>query len=109
MTKSDQIKALLTEGVAPRQIAADVGCHPGYVTAVKHRATGRRPADVAYFARTQQARRDPVVAPKSWAAARAAYAVARRAGLSRKQAHARACAAADTILRQHVTANRGNA
>ena len=47
MSKAARIRALLATDKGPRQIAAEVGCHEGYVQAVKQRLVygSMRPAD----------------------------------------------------------------
>ena len=52
MSKAAKIRLLLEAGKRPREISVEVGCHEGYVQAVKQRIIygSLRPADRAWVA-----------------------------------------------------------
>jgi len=59
MSKAAQIRALLELCKKPKEIAAEVGVHPGYIQAVKQRLRlgSNRPADKAWWAKNPDLQR----------------------------------------------------
>ena len=59
MSKASQIRDLLEQGKKPKEIAAEVDAHPGYIQAVKQRMRlgSNRPADKAWWAKNPDLQR----------------------------------------------------